>query len=512
LRILYRNAFDPAPPWLAWTEPDLCILHTTFLCVRWNFDFEQYRRRFSWISQLRCPKIALPQDEYDHAAVLDEWLLELGVTSVYSCFDDDQWSTLYPLISQRAAFRETLTGFIDEDAAATLAGRIVPHARRPYDIVYRARSLPYWYGSHGQLKHEIGEVVRARAADLGLETDISTRPEDTIYGDRWFDFLMSGRAVIGCESGVSVLDPRGEIQRQVARLLAEKPNLTFEEVDARMPEGWDSYSFFAIGPRHLEAVITKTAQVLVEGRYSDVLQPEEHYIPVRRDFSNLDEALERLRDLEAVEAMTERAYREVYLSERNNLSALADQLSAEAPAERATRVALPFALARRPSLPLRGQIEGKPLRQLIPHLLTFLEALARQREARDLLLAAARGRLSVPLKDVVREIILLRILARIRDGAGQPWSLSVENDQGALVIRTHPHTDDDRALTVESPIETVAWNHSAVAQFVPIYPQHPHWGWLALGLTGRYEFDALAELAHIDPPAVRALVGQALER
>ena len=38
-----------------------------------------------------------------------------------------------------------------------------------------------------------------------------------------------------------------------------------------MPRGWDSYAFFAISPRHLEAVITKTAQVLVEGRYSGVL-------------------------------------------------------------------------------------------------------------------------------------------------------------------------------------------------------------------------------------------------
>ena len=41
-----------------------------------------------------------------------------------------------------------------------------------------------------------------------------------------------------------------------------------------MPSGWDSYAFFAISPRHLEAVITKTAQVLVEGRYSGVLEPE----------------------------------------------------------------------------------------------------------------------------------------------------------------------------------------------------------------------------------------------
>jgi hypothetical protein len=354
-RVLYRNAFDPAPSRLAWTQPDLCVLHTTFLGVRWNYDFEEYRRRFAWIARLDCPKVALPQDEYDHSAVLDEWLLELGATSVYSCFGAEEREALYPRLEGRLAFHETLTGFIDEQAASEVAGRSVPHSERPFDVVYRAKQLPYWFGSHGQLKHRIAEAVQERAGALGLSTDISTRPDDTVLGDGWLDFLGSGRAVIGAESGSSVLDERGEIQRRISRLLASSPGLTFEEVDAQMPSGWDSYAFFAISPRHLEAVITKTAQVLVEGRYSGLLEAERHYIPVRRDFSNLDEALERLRDVETVEAMAERAYGEVYLSGRNNLHVLADELRAEAEPRRTTMVAFPFALARRPSLPIRAR-------------------------------------------------------------------------------------------------------------------------------------------------------------
>lgn len=515
-RVLYRNAIDPAPPWLAWTTPDLCILHTTFLShARWSFSFEAYRRRFRWVAKLDCPKVALPQDEYDHAGVIDDWLLELGVSSVHSCFGPGQWETLYPQLVRRANFHKTLTGFIDEDAAAEVSGRIVPHAERPHDIVYRARKVPYWFGSHGQLKHRIAEIVQERAGAFGLRTDISTRPEDTIFGDDWLDFLMSGRAVIGSESGSSVLDSRGEIQRQISRLLAEQPDLTFDEVNARMPSGWDSYDFFAISPRHLEAVITKTAQVLVEGRYSGVLEPERHYIPLRRDFSNLDEALERLRDFEAVEAMTERAYQDVYLSGRNNLGVLAGQLYEEAKAAERTRlVVVPFALARRPSLPLRPPIEGKPLRQLVPHLLTFADALARQREARDLFVAARRGRVTVPMKDVVRELILLRVLARIRHDGGSPdgaWSLDVENSGGTIVIRTRVGAGGETKTGLDGPFEHVAWNHADVAQAVPIFPRHPRWGWIALGLYGRYEFTALGEVARTDPRAARALLARALE-
>jgi hypothetical protein len=513
-QIVYRNAIDPAPPRLGWIQPDLCLLHTTFLCVRWNYDFEEYRCRFRWVARLDCPKIALPQDEYDHAGVLDEWLLELGVTSVYSCFGPEQRTRLYPLLGHHASFHETLTGFIDEEAAATLSGRIVPHSQRRSDIVYRAKKLPYWFGSHGQLKHRIAGVVRQRAGDYGLRTDISTRPEDTIYGADWLDFLMSGRAVIGSESGSSVLDVRGEVQRRISRLLAEQPDLSFEEVDARMPSGWDSYAFFAISPRHLEAVITKTAQVLVEGRYSGVLEPERHYIPLRRDFSNLDEALERLRDVETAEAMAERAYRDVYLSGLNNRGTLADRLYAEARVSHRAKVALPVALARRPSLAVGSPIEGKPLRQLVAHFATLGGALARQRETRALFVAAIRGRVSVPLKEVAREVIVLRILARIRRGAeppDDPWSLSIENNAGQIVIRTHPGGGGNRELRLDGPIERVVWNHAAVAQFVPVYPRHPRRGWISLGLYGRYEFNALAEVAQTDPAAARALLARVVE-
>ena len=60
------------------------ILHTTFLGLRWIEGFDRRRRRSEWIAELQCPKIALPQDDYDHAAVLDGWLSELGVDVVFT--------------------------------------------------------------------------------------------------------------------------------------------------------------------------------------------------------------------------------------------------------------------------------------------------------------------------------------------------------------------------------------------------------------------------------------------
>jgi hypothetical protein len=154
------------------------------------------------------------------------------------------------------------------------------------------------------------------------------------------------------------------------------------------------------------------------------------------------------------------------------------------------------------------------LRQLVPHLLTFGTAVVRQREARDLFVSSVRGRLSVPLTDVVREIILLRILARIRDdggSGGEPWSLSVEIADGTILIRTHPSGTEEDAIRLDGPFERVAWNHADVAHAVPIYPRHPQWGWIALGRYGRYEFTALGEIARTDAGTARTLLSRALE-
>jgi hypothetical protein len=204
--VWYVNTFRPSPHWLRYMPVDCVILHTTLLCLRWSEFFEGIRRDLVWLSDLSCPKIALPQDEYDHSELLNEWLVELGVSDVFSVFEGPNRDLLYQRLGGRAAFHKCFTGYVDEATACEVSKKLVPISARPLDVVYRASQLPYWFGSQGQLKDRIGAVVLERALDRGLRTDISTRVEDTILRERWFDFLMSGRTVLGCESGSSVLD------------------------------------------------------------------------------------------------------------------------------------------------------------------------------------------------------------------------------------------------------------------------------------------------------------------
>jgi spore maturation protein CgeB len=48
--------------------------------------------------------------------------------------------------------------------------------------------------------------------------------------------------------------------------------------------------------RHFEAIAAGACQILFPGRYNDILQPDEHYLPLARDFSNIADVLARFRD------------------------------------------------------------------------------------------------------------------------------------------------------------------------------------------------------------------------
>jgi hypothetical protein len=324
--VIYYNTLNRVFSWLRYLNFDAVILHNTLLGLRWSATFYNWKSGLNWLRDLNCVKLAIPQDEYDHCEVLDEWLLELGVSGIFTNFDENYRKILYPLMSSQASFYRCFTGYIDDLIAKQYAEKLPPTEARPYDIVYRASHLPYWFGSQGQLKHEIGDIIGQRALEYGLNCNISTRLEDTIVDNQWFDFLASGKTIIGCESGSSALDRRGEIKAQIQHILKENPQLSFAEVSALMPVGWDEYRFFAISPRHFEAIITKTCQILVEGQYDGVLEADRHYIPLKRDFSNLTEVLEKVKDSKLIEEITERAYQEIYLSGKNNYQILAEMI------------------------------------------------------------------------------------------------------------------------------------------------------------------------------------------
>jgi hypothetical protein len=527
-RVLYVNTFGGAPVGL-WRAPcDAIVLHTTFLCMRWSHLFYTWKETFHWLRDFEGPKIALPQDEYDHSEVLDDWLGEFGATDIFTNFDTATRELLYPRMSSMSAFHKCFTGYIDAGIAERLRASVTLIGARDLDIVYRASQLPFWFGSHGQLKHRVGTATAERAAARGHRIDISTRPEDTIVGEAWFDFLMSGRTVIGCESGSSVLDRRGDVRARIQKLLRDQPRLSFEEIAARMPDAWDDYRFFAMSPRHFEAIITKTCQVLVEGEYEGVLVPWRHYIPLKRDFSNLDEVLESTRDVAVLQRIVDCAYQEIYRGGRYSYQAFARELEAvllrhelkpaRRPSVRGTRetglqrpftgLNLKMALWLRRSMP-HGTVRGVKawLKAILVIRLALADAALRK------VLGACVGDAdlyrTVGVVALVDDLLRLGVLRRWCAGAveeGFRLERHYDRVHGDLVLVSVPAEKPQERDTSEESVDPypalgrIVWDHSRAALWVT-WSRGARWR-IRVGPAGTYVFTALSRIAAKRPEAV----------
>jgi hypothetical protein len=543
-QVLYFNAVNGIPRWVRHFRWDVVVFHTTFLCLRWSHLFHKWKWHIRWLNDVNCLKVAFPQDEYDHAHILDEWLFELGVHLIFTNFDETHRRTLYPLMCDRAIFQRCLTGYIDEADAQDIQERVCDPDSRPIDIVYRASHLPYWFGSHGQLKHRIAEQVLAGAGTHGLRVDISTKHEDTIVGPAWLEFLGSGRTVIGCESGSSVLDRRGAIKAKIQQVMLADPDLTFEQIGSFLPSDWDGYQFFAISPRHLEAAMTRTCQVLIEGAYDGVLHPHIHYLPLRRDFSNLDEVLETIRNRALVRDLSQRAYRDICESGRHTyrrfaveiekaMQAAADHHGACAGGSFSTRARIAWPAMRRIA---RASEVSRLARYRVgmavvtsPFYWCFLRhplvCVAKAQLALRLIVSSPqvrrlvkivagdktlRGKLRV--RDLLLDCFMLRILQQLNDGrvkglSGVRLTVDWQGARGAVIFKSRSMdnaTQEDRAV-LRCPLDTwaeqirspdrIVWDHSAIGREV-LYPVfRSKRVTLPIGENGIYRFRTLPLLA-----------------
>lgn len=294
---LYHCATDVVTPALLQMRFDVVILDTSFLsrrCMRPRALFDAMRQDYNWLSALNAVKVALPQDEYDHCHLLDDWLFEMGVDIIYTCVPHSE--ILYPKCSSSARILPALTGYVEDAEIARYRRLSRPWEKRAIDVAYRARALPPNYGRLACQKSEVGLRFLEKAGRY-VACDIAVDADRAIVGDDWCRFLGNARFALGSLSGASMMDPYGDCYDDVQAYMELHPGAAFETVEAACFPGQDGrYVFSAISPRIFEAAAAGCCQILAEGRYHEALEPWRHYIPLKSDLSNLDEVLLAMRD------------------------------------------------------------------------------------------------------------------------------------------------------------------------------------------------------------------------
>lgn len=316
---IYKGRFAEDYSWINGEMFDVVLFHYSAMELRTSDKYwDNFRRLMTtvWRTYL-CKKIIMVQDDYTITKRI--WDLALGIKAdkIYTVMRECDCLTLYPPnILGNIEIKTVLTGYIEESYINKI--HLQSHRCRKYDVVYRAQKLPYKYGKHGQLKYELALYFRERLKDSGLICDLAGTDgnKGAVPGDSWFDFLASSRTTIGCLGGAGFADITGDYETKVREYTALHTDATYEETKDACFSNIEENLTGVISPRIFDATITKTCQILVGEDYQGILMPNIDYIVLDTDFSNIDEVVMKMKDIDYCEEIAENCYEHVVKSQK----------------------------------------------------------------------------------------------------------------------------------------------------------------------------------------------------
>lgn len=269
------------------------------------------------ISAFRGLKAAFIQDEYRFVNKTVSAIRDLGIKLLFTCVPEDGIEQVYPTNALPGVRRvNVLTGYNSEWLSLYPP---LPISERKVDVGYRGRVYPAWHGRSGREKWVIADDFSQHSLvrESGLRLDVSYDESSRLYGHAWTDFIRNCKAMLGVESGCSVFDFDGSISSAVETYTSllgvdVRDDAQYQKLkDKFFPDLEDVIPLNQISPRCLEAINLKTLLVLYEGEYSGILEPWRHYVPLKKDLSNMQQVMSVLSDDEKIAEIVARAYGEV---------------------------------------------------------------------------------------------------------------------------------------------------------------------------------------------------------
>lgn len=283
--------------------------------IRVSVEGHLFKGLFELISNYYGLKLLFIQDEYDNIPCTYRHIDYLKIDVVYSVIKEEYINYVYPRSRfPNVRFIYNLTGYVSYKPFNFPIPRIKD---RSIDVFYRGRKLPLHYGTLGREKYEIGKLFKKHVQEgrINMNLDIESEDKFRIYGNAWYDKIVSSKVMLGTESGSNVFDFDGDLERKVNECLAKgftEDQLWEKEL---LPREKD-VKINTISPKVFESIALKTALVLFEGEYAGVLQENRHYIPLKKDFSNFQEVVEKINDNDFLQKMVDISYEEISKSDK----------------------------------------------------------------------------------------------------------------------------------------------------------------------------------------------------
>lgn len=312
---IHSNGLE-IPKDFPWHEYDAVVIHCT---VSYNVDNlisldRASKKKFVGFNGL---KILMKQDEHYKPHRIAKFVGDARFDCIITIVPEPDRTIFYPRkLAGEVDFISSHTAYISSSLRSMGAESLSLNGRA-LDIVYRGSIQPASFGWLAYQKREIGDRAKIELEKFsGLQFDISSRWEDRYLGNEWFKFLRKAKAVLGAESGASIVDFDGSIEKEQNEYMKLHPDAPFERLyDDVLKKYEGNAQYRAISPRHFEAIATGTVQILYPGEYSGLLTPDRHYLRLEPDFSNFQEVVARALNPEIRNKIVHAAYEEVLLNE-----------------------------------------------------------------------------------------------------------------------------------------------------------------------------------------------------
>ncbi len=275
----------------------IVLLHSVFS------NQQNLRGMLYWaLAASRVPKAYFIGNEYKLMPEKMRFCRQLGISLLVTQSDDDRVLALY-----RKALGCEVTCVPNTGVDASVFRPLRRIEDRSIDIGYRACPADWYLGNNE--KTEIAEFFVGAADRLGLATDISLDMNRRFDALGYADFLNGCRGQIGTEAGGDYFELTDKTRKRVNAYVNSHCDATWPEVQRLFFDSYgSSVPMRIISGRQVEAAACKTVQILFDGRYNNYFLPNIHYIPLRKDFANADEAISKLRDTTYCATLAENAF------------------------------------------------------------------------------------------------------------------------------------------------------------------------------------------------------------
>jgi hypothetical protein len=307
------------PPTLKLHDFDVLAVHYSLTLALESYIPFKARQRMAAFKGL---KVLFIQDEYRFIDRTSAAIRETGIHVVFSVMPQEEIVKIYPAdLRETVRFETILTGYIPDWLTIY---KPVPYRKRSIDVSYRGRSYPAWHGTPGRERQFIGSRFLKDSKAHNLKCDIRWDERSRLYGAAWVDLLQASKAQLCTESAIGVFDHDGTISARTEtyvdllyddRQKADLTDAAYNELREKFFKDAEGLINTAVlSPRALEAVAIRTLLIMYEGHYSGVFVPWRHYVPLKKDHSNMDEVVAVLRDEKRAAEIITNAFAEIALN------------------------------------------------------------------------------------------------------------------------------------------------------------------------------------------------------